>query len=105
MSINEKQIFIFNYLYLLLRICFFAGKSKFFWGVATPLPQVAAIAQTCANKGTFGFILEKFANERKIYDYYITNLPEIDKKLAEGAAKTRPLALETLKRVRGKLGF
>ena len=50
-------------------------------------------------------ILERFANERKMYDYYINNLPEIDKKLVEGAAKTRPIALETLKRVRKKLGF
>ena len=58
-----------------------------------------------AKNELLGLILEKFANERKMYDYYITNLPEIDKKLAEGAEKTRPVALETLKRVREKLGF
>ena len=58
-----------------------------------------------AKNELLGLILEQFANERKMYDYYINNLPEIDKKLAEGAAKTRPIALETLKRVRERLGF
>ena len=58
-----------------------------------------------AKNELLGLILETFANERKMYDYYINNLPEIDKKLAEGAAKTRPIALETLKKVREKVGF
>ena len=58
-----------------------------------------------AKNELLSLILEQFANERKMYDYYINNLPEIDRKLAEGAAKTRPIALETLKRVREKLGF
>jgi len=58
-----------------------------------------------AKSELLGLILERFANERRIYDFYIDNLPEIDKKLLEGATKTRPIALETLKRVRGKLGF
>ena len=76
--------------------------------------QTAALRQKYL-AGNFGYghaknellnlILEKFNKERKLYDYYINNLPEIDKKLVEGASKTRPIALETLKRVREKLGF
>jgi len=50
-------------------------------------------------------ILTKFETERNLYNFYINNLPEIDKKLAEGAAKTRPIAQQTLNRVREKLGF
>jgi tryptophanyl-tRNA synthetase len=52
-----------------------------------------------------GLLLDKFANERKLYDYYINNLPELDEKLLIGANKTRPIALETLKRVRENLGL
>ncbi|MCL2596467.1 MAG: tryptophan--tRNA ligase [Paludibacter sp.] len=57
-----------------------------------------------AKNELLNLILERFANERKTYDYYINNLHEIDKKLADGADKTRPIAIETLKRVREKLG-
>ncbi|MDR1652647.1 MAG: tryptophan--tRNA ligase [Prevotellaceae bacterium] len=50
-------------------------------------------------------ILTRFETERNLYNYYINNLPEIDRKLAQGAAKTRPIAQQTLKRVREKLGL
>ena len=49
-------------------------------------------------------ILTKFATERKRFDYYMNNLPELDAKLHEGAEKTRKIAAETLKRVRESLG-
>ncbi|MDR0830220.1 MAG: tryptophan--tRNA ligase [Prevotellaceae bacterium] len=58
-----------------------------------------------AKNELLGLVLEKFAEQRRLYDYYINNLPEIDEKLLAGAAKTRPIALETLKRVREKLGI
>ncbi|MCL1867918.1 MAG: tryptophan--tRNA ligase [Paludibacter sp.] len=89
--------------------------------------KVFALYQLIANKedteilrgkylaGNFGYghakqellnlILTKFETERNLYNFYINNLPEIDKKLAEGAAKTRPIAQQTLKRVREKLGL
>lgn len=49
-------------------------------------------------------ILERFKTEREKFDYYLNNLPELDAKLFEGAAKTRKIAAETLKRVRNSLG-
>lgn len=50
-------------------------------------------------------ILERFAKEREVFNYYMDNLPELEAKLQEGAAKTRPFAQQTLKRVRESLGF
>ncbi|GHT17898.1 tryptophan--tRNA ligase [Bacteroidia bacterium] len=58
-----------------------------------------------AKNELLGLVLDKFAEERRLYDYYIKNQPEIDKKLEEGARKTRPIALNTLKRVRERLGL
>lgn len=57
-----------------------------------------------AKNELLGLILEKFAEARKMYNYYMNNLLEIDKKLAQGAEKTRPIAIETLTRVRNKVG-
>ena len=50
-------------------------------------------------------ILERFAKEREIFNYYMENIPELEAKLQEGAAKTRPVAQNTLQRVRTSLGF
>ncbi|WOC52517.1 tryptophan--tRNA ligase [Bergeyella porcorum] len=50
-------------------------------------------------------ILERFKKEREIFDYYMNHLDELEAKLQEGAAKTRPIAAETLKRVRESLGM
>ena len=50
-------------------------------------------------------ILERFVKEREVFNYYMDNLPELEAKLQEGAAKTRPFAQQTLKRVRESLGF
>ncbi|SDE50608.1 tryptophan--tRNA ligase [Riemerella columbipharyngis] len=50
-------------------------------------------------------ILTKFEKERGLYDYYMTNLDELEEKLQEGAKKVRPIALETLSRVRKSLGI
>lgn len=49
-------------------------------------------------------IFERFAKERELFSHYMNNIPELETKLQEGAAKTRPVALETLKRVRTSLG-
>ena len=76
-----------------------------------------AIAQMKANyeNGGFGYghakqalyelILERFAEPRKKYDYYMQNLPEIDKALAHGAEKAKLVADTVLKRVREKVGY
>jgi tryptophanyl-tRNA synthetase len=58
-----------------------------------------------AKQALFELILEKFENERKVYSYYMENLPEIEKALQLGAEKARAVANGVLKRVRTKLGF
>ncbi|MEL6630358.1 MAG: tryptophan--tRNA ligase [Bacteroidota bacterium] len=58
-----------------------------------------------AKTALFELIMERFANEREKYDYYMANLPELDQKLAEGAAKAKEIAHQTLKRVRGRMGY
>ena len=50
-------------------------------------------------------ILETYAKEREIFAYYMDNLPELEKKLKEGAEKTKKVAQETLQRVRKSLGM
>jgi tryptophanyl-tRNA synthetase len=47
----------------------------------------------------------KYAQEREIYAYYMSNLPELEKKLAEGEAKARQIASQTLHRVRKVMGY
>lgn len=49
-------------------------------------------------------ILIRFQKERELYNYYMNNLPELEEKLQEGAAKTKVIALETLGKVRAALG-
>ena len=49
-------------------------------------------------------ILTRFSKERELFTYYMNNLPELEEKLQEGAAKTKVIALETLARVRKSLG-
>jgi tryptophanyl-tRNA synthetase len=53
----------------------------------------------------FELILEKFKTQRDSYNKYMDNRDEIDKKLIAGAEKARVIAIETLSRVREKLGF
>ncbi|WP_299820718.1 tryptophan--tRNA ligase [uncultured Pontibacter sp.] len=58
-----------------------------------------------AKQALYELILKKYAKERELFNYYINNLPEIDKKLLEGAAKAKSIAGPVLERVRQKLGF
>lgn len=50
-------------------------------------------------------ILERFAKEREVFNYYMDHLDELEAKLQEGAAKTRPIAQKTLDKVRQSLGL
>lgn len=50
-------------------------------------------------------ILTRFEKERELFSYYMNNLDELEAKLQEGAAKTRVIATETIKRVRESLGI
>ncbi|QDH80109.1 tryptophan--tRNA ligase [Echinicola soli] len=58
-----------------------------------------------AKKEFLELIMEKYKQEREIFDYYMNNLDELDAKLAEGEAKAREIAQNTLNRVREKLGY
>lgn len=81
--------------------------------IATPEQTEALREKYLA--GNFGYghaktellnlILEKFEKERALFSYYMSHLDELEAKLKEGAEKTRPIAQETLKRVREHLGM
>ncbi|NOQ92651.1 MAG: tryptophan--tRNA ligase [Flavobacteriaceae bacterium] len=58
-----------------------------------------------AKQDFFELIIKKYAKERELYNYYINNLPEIDKALAIGAKKAHQVADAVLARVRTKLGY
>jgi tryptophanyl-tRNA synthetase len=58
-----------------------------------------------AKTALFELIMNQFSNERKLYNLYMNDLHELDKKLLEGAAKARTVAQGVLKRVRETLGY
>lgn len=58
-----------------------------------------------AKQAFFELLAERFKTEREKYSYYMNNLTEVDKALAEGATKASVKANEVLQRVRQKLGF
>lgn len=56
-------------------------------------------------KAILELILEQFKEEREKFNYYMENKAELDKVLAEGAAKAKIVADEVLGRVREKVGY
>lgn len=58
-----------------------------------------------AKQALFELICEKFKTEREKYNYYMSNLNEIEALLQQGAKKAGNIADGVLKRVRLKLGF
>ena len=58
-----------------------------------------------AKQALFELIVEKFKTEREKYNYYMSNLDEVDALLLEGAKKAGAVADVVLKKVRVKLGF
>ena len=50
-------------------------------------------------------IVKKYAKEREAFNFYMSNLPELEKKLELSEAKATEIAREVLGRVRRKLGF
>ena len=81
------------------------------------LATEAQTAQMAANYrgGNYGFghaktalyelILEKFAQPREKFAYYMDHLFQVDEILREGAEKASQVAKQTLQRVREKLGY
>lgn len=53
----------------------------------------------------YQLILEKYKEERKAFDHFMTHPEELERKLAEGEAKARQVADKMLTKVREKLGF
>lgn len=58
-----------------------------------------------AKQALYELILKRYGQERELFNYYMNNLPEVDKKLMEGAEKAKAIAAPVLERVRKKLGF
>ncbi len=58
-----------------------------------------------AKQALFELINERFKEEREIYDHYMSNLDELEKKLNEGEEKAEVFASEVLLRVKTRLGF
>lgn len=56
-------------------------------------------------KAILELVLDKFAEPREKFNFYMENLEEIDKVLKEGAEKAKITADEVLGRVRSKLGL
>ncbi len=76
--------------------------------------ETAAMRQNYQNGG-YGYghaktellecILRTFAAARERFDYYMKHTEELENKLKTGEEKAKAIALETLKRVRVKLGY
>jgi tryptophanyl-tRNA synthetase len=58
-----------------------------------------------AKQELYELILDKFKKERESFNFYMSNLDELEKKLEQGEAKARKIAFEVLDRVRKKVGF
>ena len=58
-----------------------------------------------AKQELFNLILTKFNDQRKKYNYLMSNKSEIDKILKVGAEKATKTADQVISRVRAKLGY
>ncbi|WP_192349611.1 tryptophan--tRNA ligase [Algoriphagus sp. Y33] len=58
-----------------------------------------------AKKELLGLILDKYREERELFDFYMNHPEEIEIKLASGEEKAKAVGAEILDKVRVKLGF
>ena len=58
-----------------------------------------------AKQALFEIILEKYAEPRRLYNYYMENNDELERILKTGEEKARIIARETIAKVRRVLGF
>jgi tryptophanyl-tRNA synthetase len=58
-----------------------------------------------AKTALFNCLFLKYAKEREIFNYYLANIPELEAKLKIGEEKAQVIANETIKKVRGVIGF
>jgi tryptophanyl-tRNA synthetase len=58
-----------------------------------------------AKQALFDLIVQKYAKERDAFNFYMSNLPELEKKLEQSEQKATKIAREVLAKVRKKLGY
>jgi tryptophanyl-tRNA synthetase len=58
-----------------------------------------------AKQELYELIVEKYKKEREIFNHYMSNPQDLEKKLQQGEAKAREVAFKVLDRVRKKVGF
>ena len=58
-----------------------------------------------AKKELYELIMRRFSEERRLFNYYMANLPELDARLAEGARKAQAYGAGVLAKVREKVGY
>lgn len=58
-----------------------------------------------AKQALYELIVDRFSEMREQYDFYINNIPELEKKLQAGEQRAAVIANEVLKRVRAKIGY
>ncbi len=58
-----------------------------------------------AKTALYELIVQRFAEERRLFNYYLNNLPELDARLAEGARKAQAYGAGVLAKVREKVGY
>lgn len=58
-----------------------------------------------AKTALYELIMQRFAEERRLFNYYMENLPELDARLAEGARKAQAYGAGVLAKVRKKVGY
>jgi len=58
-----------------------------------------------AKQAFYELLVQQYAKEREVFNYYMNNLPELEAKLQEGENKARQIAATVLAKVRGTLGF
>jgi tryptophanyl-tRNA synthetase len=58
-----------------------------------------------AKKELYELIMQRFGEERRLFTYYMENLPELDARLAEGARKAQAYGAGVLAKVREKVGY
>lgn len=58
-----------------------------------------------AKQTLYELIISRFAEERKMFNYYMENLPELHHRLEYGESRAHAIARRTLQRVREKLGY
>ena len=58
-----------------------------------------------AKQELFELIIQKYSEQRELFNHYMENTDELDAKLKEGEKRASIIAQEVLGRVRSKLGF